>query len=557
MTTITIALDALLPDPFNARRTSPRDESINLLAASIHTLGLLHPIVVRATPASENGYYVTAGARRVAACRSLGWHSISATIISADNEDEIAPAVSAAENMVRRTMHPVDQWRAVATLIDQGFPINAAADALGLDLRFARRLEWLGRLAPPILDRLSREDDLPETQTLRIMAMAPLDVQIEAFQQVAGRRNGENEEIDWWAVAAQCRCERIPLSRSIFDTETAAVRFDENLFAEPGSDNQFTTADVQGFLAAQRQALQAKAEKSKGRIIVARTDKRGELVPPTGYALAWDQIPKRWRKDDTRKHAMAVSGEGYHLGGIVERVVIPIAKPAAPDPLSDTGQEMSDAASDIPAPQREPITKAVQTSLAILKGEATAKAARAVIPEWAEADNWPDIVRLLLFCFTADNVSTTRGAIDPRQLAGRLLHPEGDIKALTIAEIAEVVADVVAGIVAFDHPNTNFGTSGPAAEWIASMVDAAQCMPRCDTEEILRGFKGEALLEIARAHGIATTGKRAEVLQRMVGRMPDWRPVEFGAPGVDVSDMTYDDETDPSDDEAPIQEAAE
>ena len=49
------------------------------LAASIQEHGLLHPIVV------SSAYGLIVGQRRLAACQSLGWQTISALVLDLDN----------------------------------------------------------------------------------------------------------------------------------------------------------------------------------------------------------------------------------------------------------------------------------------------------------------------------------------------------------------------------------------------------------------------------------------------------------------------------------------
>jgi len=82
--------------------------------------------------------------------------------------------------------------------------------------------------------------------------------------------------------------------------------------------------------------------------------------------------------------------------------------------------------------------------------------------------------------------------------------------------------------VIFSAP-TQFHGSGNAAEWIGRFVRAR--MPRCDSEDILRGLSGDLLREAARAHGIDDKGSNADLRKRLEGALPDWSPVGFGAPG--------------------------
>jgi ParB family chromosome partitioning protein len=529
MTTLSIALDHLRADPCNARHI-PAETDVAALAASIDHVGLLQPIVVRHDPTvSDDCWLVVAGSRRVAAYRALGRTHIAAVEYTALNgvaSDELARAASAAENMVRAAMHPVDTWRAMKALIDGGYSLEGAADSLGVSHPTARRLDHLGRMAPDLIEAIATGPELPPNATLRTISLAPHAVQQKAL--ATATRQGR---VDWWRVAQGCETLRIRMSRAIFDTATADIAFDEDLFAQPDDDERFTTTDIKGFLAAQEAALQAKAAASRGRMTMLPWSRPVRLRDrlPKEWLPTYDLPKQRYRKDDPRHVFASVTGEGYEIGAI-EYVV------AEPRPARTTAAAAaSDVSDDAVVRERPPVTKAVQATLSALKGSATRAAARRVAVEWAEADNWPDVVRLLLLAFTAKNVSvnTVGYGRQLHHLAGRLLEPEGDIKALTERQLGELVANVIDNVIRFDHPNTNFGTSGDAAEWIGHLVGAEHEMPRCDTEEVLRGFNGDKLVEIAEANGIDASGKVSELRKRLIGSLPDWRPVTFGAPAPD------------------------
>lgn len=77
------------------------------LAASIESVGLLHPVVV--TPAGE----LIAGERRLEACRKIGWADVPVTVV------DLAEVVRGefAENMVRKAFTPTEEvaiYRAMA-----------------------------------------------------------------------------------------------------------------------------------------------------------------------------------------------------------------------------------------------------------------------------------------------------------------------------------------------------------------------------------------------------------------------------------------------------------
>jgi ParB family chromosome partitioning protein len=533
-----IPLGMLRLDPHNARTIHDIEAPADLVV-SMRTLGLLQPIVVRPdTSTDDPTYTIVAGSRRYAAAQALGWAAIPAVQLTGDNNTALA--ASAAENMVRRPMHPVDQWRAVAELTDKGMENEEAAAALGIDSRTLRRLGWLGHMAPEVITALAAETQLPGDPTLRALAFATPERQVVAIQQAT--RKGST---DWTRVHALCRKERVSRTLAIFDH--TQMEWDEDLFAEPGADDQFTTTNIVGFLNLQKGALAERIAASKGRLMQGHADKHGQFVVPDGWRLSWDDVPKRWKKDDPRKAIVMISEEGYRTGEIVSRMIVAVEK----------RERAVAAANDSPATERaprDPITKTVQTKLALMKDAALHKAVRAVAVEWSEADNLDDLVRMLLLVFTASNVSINTSSVlygrhGMQQFASRLLNDDGTPRALSHREMGELSADIIGHVLRFDHPATNFGTSGAAAEWIGQMVQAGAHMERCDTEEVLAGCSGDLLIELARKYGVADTGKVSDVRKRLVGALPDWKPVDFGMAGPKLGEDPDDEGEEDAEDE--------
>jgi ParB/RepB/Spo0J family partition protein len=510
MNTLSIALENLRPDPANARHVC--DNDVSSLAASIDRVGLLQPIVVRP---DGDSWLVVAGNRRVQACRTLGRTHIDAVEFAVD-EDHEAVAASAAENMVRMPMHPVDTWRAMTALIDGGYSREGAADALGVSHVMARRLDHLGRMAPQLVDAIATQAELPQASIMRTIALAPTPVQQKAL--AAASRGGK---VDWWRVAQGCETTRIPMTRAIFDTEAASVTFDEDLFAQPDDDERFTTTDIAGFLKAQCDALDAKATASKGRMTAYVWSRPLRLRDrmPKGWAATYDDPPKRWKKDDPRHLFASVIGEGYEIGAVEYVVAAPkVDRPAA---AATVGTET--------VRERSPISKMTINRLAMMKREAVVER----LPLIAANANPSDMLRALLLVLTFENVSLwdsdrRYGTSPYRDLARHLVDHEGKPVDLSEAQLCVLAADAIGRVVKFEGADIA-NSSGPQAEWLAAMVGAE--MPRCDSEEILKGLTKDALIELARQHGISEQGKTVEIRGRLIGHLPDWRPADFGAKG--------------------------
>jgi ParB family transcriptional regulator, chromosome partitioning protein len=157
---ITIALNKLIIDPMNVRKTNAK-KSIAELAASISAEGLLQNLIVR--EADKKGcYFVTGGGRRLAALNLLvETRQIAKTApincILRDVSD--ATAVSLAENHMREAMNPADEFEAFTTLANEGKTIPDIAARFGTSEAIVRRRLALGRVSPALLN-LYRNDDM-------------------------------------------------------------------------------------------------------------------------------------------------------------------------------------------------------------------------------------------------------------------------------------------------------------------------------------------------------------------------------------------------------------
>ncbi len=100
------------------------DTHVDALAGSIELRGLVVPLPVR--PTGER-FQLVAGHHRHAACRKLGLQEVEVTL--RDHEDSTAD--SAAENVVRKQLSPLEEARAVRHMLDEGYTLDGAASVLG------------------------------------------------------------------------------------------------------------------------------------------------------------------------------------------------------------------------------------------------------------------------------------------------------------------------------------------------------------------------------------------------------------------------------------------
>ena len=106
----------------NVRELDP--DHVTALAQSIALRGLLVPLIVRPV---DDGYELVAGYHRIAACLKLGLTDAAVVV----REHEGSSADSAAENVTRKALSPLEEAKAVQAMLDEGYTLDGAAQALG------------------------------------------------------------------------------------------------------------------------------------------------------------------------------------------------------------------------------------------------------------------------------------------------------------------------------------------------------------------------------------------------------------------------------------------
>ena len=119
-------------DEVSPNRYQPRDhfdeESLSALAASIAEVGVIQPIVVRAS--DDDGYELIAGERRWRAAKRAGLPSIPAIIRDSDDLASLETAV--VENLHRQDLNALEEAAAYQQLIeDFAFTQDQVATRVG------------------------------------------------------------------------------------------------------------------------------------------------------------------------------------------------------------------------------------------------------------------------------------------------------------------------------------------------------------------------------------------------------------------------------------------
>jgi len=105
---------------FASNRSYGGEGEIKILAEDIKRNGLINPITVKpGTDDVADIFEVVAGRRRVLAVTQLGWKDIPCRILEAD-EIERAEEIAGSENINRLAMHPLDEAKVFAQLLETG-----------------------------------------------------------------------------------------------------------------------------------------------------------------------------------------------------------------------------------------------------------------------------------------------------------------------------------------------------------------------------------------------------------------------------------------------------
>ncbi len=176
-------------------------EHVKALADSIALRGLIVPLLV--SPDGER-YKLIAGHHRYAACKSLGLSDVEITL----REQEGTSADSAAENVVRKALNPLEEARAVGHMLDEGYTLDGAATVLGWNRKLVSARAKILEL-PEIAQQLLASGMLPVGSVAMLSGIAAVSPALceAALQSVAdGEIDGEQfASSPGWAIGYALR----------------------------------------------------------------------------------------------------------------------------------------------------------------------------------------------------------------------------------------------------------------------------------------------------------------------------------------------------------------
>jgi ParB/RepB/Spo0J family partition protein len=171
------------------------------LAQSIALRGVLVPLIVRPVDA---GYELVAGYHRIAACRLLDLPDVPVVV----RDHEGSSADSAAENVTRKQLTPLEEARAVQAMLDEGYTADGAAQALGWTRQLVTARAKILKL-PAVGQQLVGMGEIPVSAIDNLLAIGEVSqpivqavVEAIATQQIGGSQLLNNAG---WAIGQALR----------------------------------------------------------------------------------------------------------------------------------------------------------------------------------------------------------------------------------------------------------------------------------------------------------------------------------------------------------------
>ncbi len=142
-------IDLIDPSPYQPR-TRFREEALDELARSIHSSGIVQPLVVRKI---AGRFQLIAGERRWRAAQRAGL--LRVPVVVRDVSEEMALEMTLVENLQREDLNPIEQAHAFQRLIDQfHLTQEQVAERTGKDRATIANAVRLLKLEEPIQDLL-------------------------------------------------------------------------------------------------------------------------------------------------------------------------------------------------------------------------------------------------------------------------------------------------------------------------------------------------------------------------------------------------------------------
>ncbi|MBM7541356.1 nucleoid occlusion protein [Amphibacillus cookii] len=176
-----IAVSEILPNRYQPR-TIFNKEKIDELAQTIHTHGMIQPIVVREIEDGDKRYEIIAGERRYRAVNTLGWETVPA-IIRNMNDKETA-SVALIENLQREELTVIEEAKAYERLLTiHELTQEALAQRLGKSQSTIANKMRLLKLPEPVQQAILNKS-ITERHARALIVLKNQDKQEQLLQEI-------------------------------------------------------------------------------------------------------------------------------------------------------------------------------------------------------------------------------------------------------------------------------------------------------------------------------------------------------------------------------------
>ena len=484
-------------NPNNPRTSAVPKKMDQQLVASIMAIGLLQPPVVREI---DGALVVRAGDRRTKASIAAGKDVIDVYVL--DGNEDIDAMAAMSENLVRVGMNPVDTWRGIDKLEQQGWNEDAIANALALPKRAVLKLKLLGSLHPPMLDFMAK-GSMPSEEQLRTIANAPLDDQAQVWK---AHKPKKGHDVSWWEVARALSKPRIPFSAAKFDAvlaEEYGVVWLEDLFAPAGEDSRYTT-NADGFFGAQQAWMTANLPNNG---TVLPQDEYGRPELPKGAERIYGKPTKQ---DKIGHYLDSRSGE-------VQTIAYRLPEPKKPTKAGKGGttEAVADAEPENVVKIRPDVT---QKGLAMVGDFRTDALHEALNDETISPET---IIGLLVLALGAQNVSVQSpldyGRTNREEIRDRISN--GGVLTADATLLHSAARDMLKFVLSC---RANMTDSGISSRIAGETLGAATHLPTMATEEFLSCLSRQALERSAATEGVKVEVRvkdtRASLIKHCAGK---------------------------------------
>ncbi|MED3643742.1 nucleoid occlusion protein [Caldifermentibacillus hisashii] len=176
---VKVPVEQIIPNRFQPR-TIFDEEKIDELARTIHTHGMIQPIVIRQL--DHDQYEIIAGERRYRAIKKLGWEYVPSII--KDMNDKQTASIALIENLQREELTPIEEAIAYNQLIEiHELTQEALAQRLGKSQSTVANKLRLLKLPQPIQEALLSKT-ITERHARALMPLKDEEKQLKVFNEV-------------------------------------------------------------------------------------------------------------------------------------------------------------------------------------------------------------------------------------------------------------------------------------------------------------------------------------------------------------------------------------